>query len=120
MKIWSTATLTVLVRSRSRLAVSFTGISSGSATIATPVFRWLVMNRLSVSACVAIGPTRATFANVFGRLEEADSVAGRGSVEDHEVVRLARLDLALVERELPHLADGHQLAKARAWRPPGR
>ena len=66
MKIWSTATLTVLVRSRSRLAVSLTGISSGSATIATPVFRWLVMSRLRVSACVAIGPTRATFANVFG------------------------------------------------------
>ncbi len=40
-------------------------------------------------------------------------MSGGGRVEDHEVVRLAALDLPLVERQLPDLADRHQLAEPR-------
>ena len=43
-----------------------TGISSGRATIATPVLSWSVMKLSSVCACEWIGPTRAMLAKVRG------------------------------------------------------
>src|SRR5262249_29026054 len=46
-------------------------------------------------------------------LEEADPVPGRWRVDDHEVVLVPLLDLALRPRELPDLSDRQQLAKAR-------
>ena len=47
-------------------ADSLTGISSGRATSATPVRRWLQMNESRVSAWARIGPTRAILAKVRG------------------------------------------------------
>ena len=71
-------------------AVSLTGISSGSATIATPVRCRSRMNASSVSACWRIGPTLATLGERARRLQEADPVPGRGRVDDHQVVACDR------------------------------
>ena len=99
--------------SRSSAAVSFTGISSGSATTATPVRSRSRMNPSSVSACWRIGPTRAMLAKVRGRLQEADPVPGRGRVDDDQVVTASAAGLALVERQLPDLPDRDQLLEPR-------
>ena len=48
------------------------------------------------------------------RAEQRQAVAGGGRVEDDEVVGLGARRAALVLRELPDLADGQQLAHARA------
>jgi hypothetical protein len=45
--------------------------------------------------------------------QHGDAVAGRGRVEDDEVVGLGAGRAAVVLRELPHLAYGQQLAHAR-------
>ena len=54
------------------------------------------------------------------RLQEADPVAGRRRVDDHQVVLAAALDLAVELGQLPDLADRDQLLEARAWRRRGR
>ncbi len=90
MKMRSTATPTVRVRSRSRLAVSFTGISSGKRDdrhAGLAVVGDEAVERLGLRG------DRADPGDVRERprcLEEADAVAGRGRVDDHEVVRLRR------------------------------
>ena len=47
------------------------------------------------------------------RAQHGDAVAGRGRVEDDEVVGLGARRAAVVLRQLPHLADRQQLAHAR-------
>jgi hypothetical protein len=54
------------VKVSSSEADSFTGISSGTETIATPVRSWSVMNLSSSCAWEWIGPTRAMLAKVRG------------------------------------------------------
>src|SRR5215204_5699488 len=62
----STAMPTSSVSDSSSEADSLTGISSGNATIATPVASWSVMKRSSSSAWECTGPTRAMLAKVRG------------------------------------------------------
>jgi hypothetical protein len=64
-------------------------------------------------ACVPIGPTRAISANVRGARRQRCAVAGRGRVDDHEVVGLGLRVPAPALDELPQLRHRDQLAAAR-------
>ena len=70
--------------------VSFTGISSGSATATTPVRLGSRRNSSMIGAWRRIGPTRAMSREGARRAQHRQPVAGGGRVHDHEVVRRRR------------------------------
>ncbi len=73
--------------------------------------------RLDSPRLVGERPDPRDLGEVAGRLQEAHAVPGRRRVDDHEVVGARRVGrLALVQRELPDLADGHHLGEARRRR----
>ena len=107
--------------SRSSAAVSLTGISSGSATIATPVC--VVVGdeaRRAPPPGAWIGPTRAMSAKVRGvcRKPIPWPVAGASTITRSYLRALLHLAVGL--GQLPDLPDRDQLLAARAWRRRGR